>query len=133
MTQKTNKLTPSLQSQIQNNLLSGYQHILNFRLDDGSFSSFARYKDLDHPLNGSTWLTAYIVRSLNQAKPHINVDEKVLTTGLKYLISQQAENGSFLESNDFFFGSYRKPLTLTASVLLTLVEAEVTKLYLETY
>ncbi|CAD6997494.1 alpha-2-macroglobulin [Ceratitis capitata] len=121
---KTNKLTPSLQSQIQNNLLSGYQHILNFRLDDGSFSSFARYKDLDHPLNGSTWLTAYIVRSLNQAKPHINVDEKVLTTGLKYLISQQAENGSFLESNDFFFGSYRKPLTLTASVLLTLVEAE---------
>uniref|UniRef100_A0A0A1WK50 TEP1-F n=1 Tax=Zeugodacus cucurbitae TaxID=28588 RepID=A0A0A1WK50_ZEUCU len=120
---QTNKLTPALESQIQSNLLSGYQHILNFRLDDGSFSSFGSYRHSEYPVNGSTWLTAYIVRSLNQAKEHIKVDENVLKEGLKYLVSKQADNGSFLESNDFFFGSYRRPLTLTASVLLTLVEA----------
>ncbi|XP_017476754.1 PREDICTED: CD109 antigen-like isoform X2 [Rhagoletis zephyria] len=120
----TNKLTPALQSKIQSNLLSGYQNILNFRLDDGSFSSFGRSRNSDRPVNGSTWLTAYIVRSLNQAKSQVKVDENVLKDGLKYLVSQQAENGSFLESNDFFFRSYREPLTLTASVLLTLVEAE---------
>ncbi|XP_053958136.1 murinoglobulin-1-like [Anastrepha ludens] len=118
----TNKLTPALQSQLQSNLLSGYQHILNFRLDDGSFSSFGRAKETDRPINGSTWLTAYIVRSLYNAKTHLKIDENVLKDGLKYLISQQADNGSFVEGNDFFFGSYRKPLSLTASVLLTLVE-----------
>ncbi|XP_011212289.2 CD109 antigen [Bactrocera dorsalis] len=120
---QTKKLTPALESQIQSNLLSGYQHILSFRLDDGSFRSFVGYRNTEYPVNGSTWLTAYIVRSLNQAKEHIKVDENVLKEGLKYLVSKQADNGSFLESNDFFFGSYRRPLTLTASVLLTLVEA----------
>ncbi|XP_067620071.1 thioester-containing protein 1 allele S1-like [Eurosta solidaginis] len=69
-------------------------------------------------------LETYIVRSLNQAKPHMKIDEKVLEEGLKYLASQQADNGSFLESNNFYFGAYRKPLALTASVLLTFVEAE---------
>lgn len=55
----------------------GYQRELSFKHEDGSFSAFGT-----SDASGSTWLTAFVVRSFIAAKKHIFIDE-----GLDALIS----------------------------------------------
>ncbi|XP_037957339.1 pregnancy zone protein [Teleopsis dalmanni] len=113
-----NKLTPALSYKILNGLQSGYQNILKFQHSDGSFSSFGPRENSQHPVNGSTWLTAYVLRSLNKTTDLINVDEKLFENGFKYLASKQAENGTFLEAGELFFNHQKRHVSLTANVLL---------------
>uniref|UniRef100_A0A1I8PQI3 TEP1-F n=1 Tax=Stomoxys calcitrans TaxID=35570 RepID=A0A1I8PQI3_STOCA len=120
--ENTKRLTPSLETKLRYNMETGYQRMLNYRHDDGSFSSFGPSTDHKHPNNGSTWLTAYVVRSLQQLEDYINVDPKIVSGGLDYLIKQQAENGSFTEKGSFFYISQANHVSLTSSVLLALLE-----------
>ncbi|KAH8335883.1 hypothetical protein KR074_001015 [Drosophila pseudoananassae] len=120
------KLTPALETRIKRNLQEGYQHMLHYRHDDGSFSSFGPHKwRPDEPdRNGSTWLTAYVLKSFSKIKNIVDVDEQVLEKGYSFLLSRQAENGSFTEKGEYFYGSQRSGLTLTANALLALLELE---------
>ncbi|XP_034474087.1 pregnancy zone protein isoform X2 [Drosophila innubila] len=120
------KLTPELDTRIKRNLERGYQHMFQYRHDDGSYSSFGpgKWRAEDPDRNGSTWLTAYVLRSFSQIKNIIKLDEKTLEKGYKFLLSRQAENGSFTEAGEYFYGSTRSGLTLTANALLALLEQE---------
>ncbi|XP_017069812.2 LOW QUALITY PROTEIN: alpha-2-macroglobulin-P [Drosophila eugracilis] len=120
------KLTPALDTRIKRNLQEGYQNMLHYRHEDGSFSSFGPYKwrDDEPERNGSTWLTAYVLRSFSKIKDIVDLDEQMLTKGYEFLLSRQAENGSFTEKGEYFYGSQRSPLTLTANSLLALLEEE---------
>ncbi|XP_064539099.1 thioester-containing protein 1 allele R1 [Drosophila montana] len=120
------KLTPELDSRIKRNLEQGYQHMFHYRHDDGSYSSFGpgKWRDEDPERNGSTWLTAYVLRSFSQIRNLIKLDEKQLETGYDFLLSRQAENGSFSEQGEFFYGSQRSALTMTANALLALLEQQ---------
>ncbi|XP_062120813.1 alpha-1-inhibitor 3 isoform X3 [Drosophila sulfurigaster albostrigata] len=120
------KLTPELDARIKRNLEQGYQHMFHYRHDDGSYSSFGpgKWREEDPDRNGSTWLTAYVLRSFSQIKDIIKVDEKQLEQGFEFLLTRQAENGSFTETGEYFYGSTRSGLTLTANALLALLEQE---------
>ncbi|XP_033174138.1 pregnancy zone protein [Drosophila mauritiana] len=120
------KLTPALDARIKRNLQEGYQHMLHYRHDDGSFSSFGptKWREEDPVRNGSTWLTAYVLRSFSKIKDIIDLDEQILAKGYEFLLTRQAENGSFTEHGEYFYGSQRSLLTLTANSLLALLEEE---------
>ncbi|KAG9509989.1 CCR4-NOT transcription complex subunit 1, partial [Fragariocoptes setiger] len=74
------------------NIETGYQRQLTFKRPDGSFSAFGAQDSA-----GSTWLTAYVLKSLQQARPIITVDERVLRQARAYLQRQQRSDGSFVE------------------------------------
>ncbi|XP_053958661.1 pregnancy zone protein-like isoform X2 [Anastrepha ludens] len=115
-----NKLTPALETRILQHLETGYQRMLGFSLNDGSFIAF-RAKDQHE--NGSVWLTAYVARSLHQLQEFIKVDDAALDKTLDYLAKRQAANGSFVEINQFLFGAERQHgVPLTAHVLLAFLE-----------
>lgn len=56
----------------------------NFRRFDNSFSAFGESDE-----HGSTWLTAFVVRSFSQAKPFIYVDDSVINKSIAFLNAQQ--------------------------------------------
>ncbi|XP_065357347.1 thioester-containing protein 1 allele R1 isoform X2 [Calliphora vicina] len=116
------RLTPALETKLRYNLDTGYQNMLKYRHNDGSFSSFGPPQMKDKPRNGSTWLTAYVMRSFQQIKQFVDVNDKIIDEGLKYLSQQQAANGSFTEKGDYFYASQKNHVTLTGSAVLALLE-----------
>ncbi|XP_026836728.1 alpha-2-macroglobulin [Drosophila erecta] len=110
----TKKLDGALDTRIKNNLKEGYQNILNYCHDDGSFSYFDPPK-----ANGSIWLTSYVLRYLGEIKAVIYVDPTILKKGFAFLLSRQHEDGSFTEDFKYFSRS-GSPLFFTSSVLLAL-------------
>ncbi|EDW11959.1 Thioester-containing protein 5, isoform A [Drosophila mojavensis] len=120
------KLTPELEHRIKRNLEQGYQNMYHYRHNDGSYSSFGpgKWREEDPERNGSTWLTAYVLRSFGQIRDLIKLDEKNLESGYEFLLSRQADNGSFTENGEYFYGSQRSALTITANVLLALLEQQ---------
>ena len=71
-----------------NKIISSYKH------KDGSFSAFGK-----RDKSGSTWLTAFVVKCFlfaQQLRPTL-IEDKVIDQAIKFLISQQAQNGTFNE------------------------------------
>ncbi|KAH7967278.1 hypothetical protein HPB49_023810 [Dermacentor silvarum] len=98
---------------------SGYQRMLTFRKLDGSFAVWQGHAS-------SLWLTAFVVRTLCEARKSVLIDENVLTSGLRYILTQQQQDGRFhdiykLHHGDLL-GGVTGPLPLTAYTLLTLQE-----------
>lgn len=109
----------------------GYQNMFRYRHSDGSFSSFGPRQDiqLDKPVNGSTWLTAYVIRSFQQIGEFITVDPNLVEEGLKYLVKRQNKNGSFHDLGDYFYAANHNDIFLTSSVLLAFAQNEVKTSY----
>nr|BAR45594.1 thioester-containing protein 1 [Niponia nodulosa] len=117
----TNQFTDKLKNKAIKYMEAGYQRELTYKRSDGSFSAFG-----NSDKNGSTWLTAFVVRSFKQAKPYISVDDNVIDASLKFLQSSQAENGSFPENGEVHSkrlqGGAAGGLALTAYVVLAFLE-----------
>lgn len=105
-------------------LLSGYQRELNYRHNNGSFSAFGK---LDR--KGSTWLTAFVVRSFKQAETYIDIDSKIIDEALYFLNSTQAADGSFPEFGQIISesmqGEANKGIALTSYVAITFLKNKV--------
>ncbi|XP_064467079.1 CD109 antigen-like isoform X2 [Ornithodoros turicata] len=120
---RANRLTPAVRGMALRNLEKGYQRQMTYKRDDNSFSAFGNTDK-----SGSTWLTAFVLRSLHQAEPHITIDEDVLTNATKWLVAQMNDDGSFNEPGEIIY----KPMqsgagsgaALTAYVLIALLENE---------
>jgi len=95
----------------------GYQRLLYYRHENGAFSAFGHSAK-----QSSTWLTAYVARSLRQATPYIQVDEHVLQSALTYLASMQSGNGGYEEHGDIFEQLDDGGISLTAFVTLAMME-----------
>ncbi|KAL0273724.1 UNVERIFIED_CONTAM: hypothetical protein PYX00_006334 [Menopon gallinae] len=119
--QNTRQLTAAIQSKAMKHLETGYQQELSYRRDDGSFSAFGKFDP-----NGSTWLTAFVVRSFRQAAPYINIEESVIQDALHWLQNNQASNGSFPEvgqvRHSAMQGGSGNGLALTSFTLITFLE-----------
>lgn len=74
-------------------MFAGYQRELKYRHRDGSFSAFGE----EGRKEGSSWLTAFVVKSFAQAQPFIFIDSRDLNISISYLKSVQMENGCFME------------------------------------
>lgn len=104
------------------NILDGYQRELTYVHDDGSFSAFGMNDKF-----GSTWLTAFVIKSFVQAKKYATIDNNVIAKAAKFLVSQQNAEGAFIENGNIIHkamqGGVNSKETMTAYVAAALVEA----------
>ncbi|XP_054723322.1 CD109 antigen-like [Uloborus diversus] len=126
--QRANKLTPEIKKKSLNFMESGYQRELTYRRNDGSFSAFG-----NSDKNGSTWLTAFVVRSFHQAKEFIDIDDNIMSSSLEWLAEQQKSDGSFEEHGEVHHkamqGGSGTKSALTAYVLLAFIENQAQKTF----
>uniref|UniRef100_A0A8C3KWF1 Alpha-2-macroglobulin n=1 Tax=Calidris pygmaea TaxID=425635 RepID=A0A8C3KWF1_9CHAR len=119
---KTGQLSEEVKSKAIGYLVSGYQRQLNYKHPDGSYSTFGpRYGQ-----PGNTWLTAFVLKSFAQARPHIFIDEKHIQDALVWLSQKQKENGCFRSSgtllNNAMKGGVDNEVSLTAYITIALLE-----------
>ncbi|XP_032591779.2 CD109 antigen [Drosophila grimshawi] len=115
----TSRKMPIVEAKAKKFLEIGYQRELTYKHDDGSYSAFGKSDP-----SGSTWLTAYVMRSFHKAAKYTDVDPKVIGEGLDFLASKQKDNGEFPEVGKLFDNSYQNELGLTSFVLLAFFENE---------
>ncbi|KAJ1347540.1 hypothetical protein KIN20_002615 [Parelaphostrongylus tenuis] len=118
----TSRADPAIEAKAMKYMEAGYQRELNYRRLDNSFSAFG-----ESDKSGSTWLTAFVVRSFAQARPYIFVDASVLTKSIAFLNGQQMETGAFAEHGevhhkDMQGGASEGGIGLTAYVVVALLE-----------
>jgi len=103
---------------------SGYNRELTYKRDDGSYSAFGNSDN-----DGSTWLTAFVVKSFAESRPYITVDSTELSMSADWLRRRQLENGCFenrgkVLHKDMMGGlGEGKPVQLSSYVMIALLEA----------
>ncbi|XP_054164406.1 CD109 antigen-like isoform X2 [Oppia nitens] len=119
---RANRLTPAIKSKAISNIESGYQRELTYRRDDGSFSAFG-----NSDRSGSTWLTAFVIKSFIQAKPLVDIDQKVIDKSIEWLLNRQKSDGSFSEPGEVHYkpmqgGGSTGSAQLAAYVLIAILQ-----------
>ncbi|CAN8195481.1 unnamed protein product [Coccothraustes coccothraustes] len=119
---KTGQLTEEIRVRGTGYLSTGYQKQLSYKHRDGSYSSFG-LRDRE----GSVWLTAFVYKSLEQAKRYIYIDYNVQSQTLIWLASKQKSDGCFENAGSHFNnalkGGEEAEYSLTAYVVASLLEA----------
>jgi uncharacterized protein YfaS (alpha-2-macroglobulin family) len=82
-------LDPKIKTQARAFLEEGYARLLNYQTASGGFSYWGK---TDTP---NVALTAYVLRFLTDAKDFIEVDETVIESAQKWLLTQQNADGSW--------------------------------------
>lgn len=117
--ESTKKLTPEIKEKAATYLTKGYLSQLMFKKDDGSFSVY-------HGIPGSTWLTAFTVRSFIHAQDLIYIQEKHIEDAVRWLSRFQLPNGCFKEVgkifNNYLMREAEDNVTLTAYITIALLE-----------
>ncbi|XP_027197274.2 thioester-containing protein 2 isoform X1 [Dermatophagoides pteronyssinus] len=90
--ERVRRMTEAIRAKTKNHIETGYQRELTYRRDDGSFSAFGQSDKA-----GSTWLTAFVTKTFIQARPHIDVDNAIITKSIEWLLTRQRKDGSFAE------------------------------------
>uniref|UniRef100_A0A8D2AJW3 PZP alpha-2-macroglobulin like n=1 Tax=Sciurus vulgaris TaxID=55149 RepID=A0A8D2AJW3_SCIVU len=120
---ETQQLTQEIKSKAIGYLISGYQKQLNYKHQDGSYSTFGEQYDRNQ---GNTWLTAFVLKTFAQARAYIFIDEAHITQALTWLSQQQKDNGCFRSSgsllNNAIKGGVEDEVTLSAYVTIALLE-----------
>ncbi|XP_077309929.1 alpha-2-macroglobulin-like [Lithobates pipiens] len=102
----------------------GYQRELIFKHFDGSYSAFG-LSDKE----GNTWLTAFVVKSFNNARPYIFIDERHLKESFDWLQGHRKESGCFRNVGKLFHselkGGVEDDISLSAYVTIALLESGV--------
>ncbi|XP_064641290.1 CD109 antigen-like isoform X3 [Lineus longissimus] len=129
----TDSLTPETNDKAMKVMERGYTRELTFFhtcCDIGSVSAFGDHCFGSFPScsgqEGSTWLTAFVMKSFGQAAKYITISETGIYKGVDWLLSLQEPNGSFrlrgrVIHNDFQGGS-AKGIALDAYVLISMME-----------
>uniref|UniRef100_A0A8C8DN87 Alpha-2-macroglobulin domain-containing protein n=1 Tax=Oryzias sinensis TaxID=183150 RepID=A0A8C8DN87_9TELE len=117
--QNTHQLTPAIKEKALNFLTSGYQRQLNYKDNQGAYSTFGTGL-------GNTWLTAFVVKSFFKAKSFIYIDPSVVQRSTSWLKSKQKENGCFEKSGKLFSnrmkGGVSDEVTLSAYITAAFLE-----------
>ncbi|XP_069837877.1 alpha-2-macroglobulin-like protein 1 [Dendropsophus ebraccatus] len=103
-------------------LQNGYQRQLSYKRKDGSYSAFG----LDSE-EGSTWLTAFVMKCFYWARGYAFIDEDVLKQGMSWLKKQQKRDGCFIRRGQLFQtvmkGRVEDDVSLSAYITAALLEA----------
>ncbi|XP_076095335.1 CD109 antigen-like [Mytilus galloprovincialis] len=120
----TNRLTNDIKDKVDRYLSAGYQRQLSYAHVDGSFSAFGKSDRY-----GSTWLTAFVVKSFAQAALLTYIDPNVMRKAVRFLINNQIkETGEYKEKGVVYQksmqgGSASSAASLTSYVVIALHEA----------
>ncbi|XP_058436482.1 pregnancy zone protein isoform X2 [Marmota monax] len=120
---ETQQLTQEIKSKAIGYLIGGYQRQLNYKHQDGSYSTFGEQYGRNQ---GNTWLTAFVLKTFAQARAYIFIDEAYITQALTWLSQKQKDNGCFRSSgsllNNAIKGGVEDEVTLSAYVTIALLE-----------
>ncbi|XP_047140666.1 murinoglobulin-1 isoform X2 [Hydra vulgaris] len=120
----TKQVNDEIKSKALNFMRTGYQRELTYKHADGSYSAFG-----ENDKEGSTWLTAFVLKSYAQARPWIDVDQKEIQDPINWLFQKQDFNGCFPTIGTLHHqamkGGVKTPVTLTAYVIISLLEADI--------
>ncbi|XP_062981026.1 CD109 antigen [Elgaria multicarinata webbii] len=123
---KRGNLQSSLKSKAVSYMREGYQRELLYQRDDYSFSAFGNSDN-----SGSTWLSAFVLRSFIQAQPFIDIDPYILETTASWIVRHQKPSGEFQEPgrllNTELQGGTNTPVSLTAYIMAALLEYKTNK------
>ncbi|KAK7083640.1 A-macroglobulin complement component [Halocaridina rubra] len=126
----TNQMTTDIEQKSIDYMISGYQRELLYRRRDGSYSAFGDSDD-----SGSTWLTAFVLKSFVAAAEYITVDQSDLDVSRNWIYNlQNSSSGCFASvgrviHKDMKGGienSEDPQIPLTAYVLIALLEGNPT-------
>ena len=110
---------PEIVKKAKNYMNIGYKRQQNYRHPDGAYSIWGGKGDKD----GSTWLTAFVVKAFSEASNFISVDSSLVQASVNWLLKGQMENGCFMKRG-YVHSSYLKgglsDDSLTAFVLTAL-------------
>ncbi|XP_053305979.1 alpha-2-macroglobulin-like protein 1 [Spea bombifrons] len=122
----TGQLMNELKTRATGYLQSGYQRQLTFKHMDGSFSAFGQ-SDGD----GSSWLTAFVVKCFSQARSYIFIDSDVISRGVAWLSSLQEPGGCFTNKGKLFHtlmkGGVEDDVSLSAYITAALLEVGISE------
>ncbi|NP_002855.2 pregnancy zone protein precursor [Homo sapiens] len=120
---ETQQLTQEIKAKAVGYLITGYQRQLNYKHQDGSYSTFGERYGRNQ---GNTWLTAFVLKTFAQARSYIFIDEAHITQSLTWLSQMQKDNGCFRSSgsllNNAIKGGVEDEATLSAYVTIALLE-----------
>uniref|UniRef100_UPI0037E96FAE alpha-2-macroglobulin-like n=1 Tax=Semicossyphus pulcher TaxID=241346 RepID=UPI0037E96FAE len=115
----TEQLTQAIKDKAFNFLTSGYQRQLNYKHQDGAYSTFGSGP-------GNTWLTAFVLRSFAKAKSFVFIDPTKIQESKVWLENRQRENGCFEPSGKLFNnrmkGGVSDIVTLSAYITAAFLE-----------
>lgn len=121
----SNQTTKDIAHKATDFMKQGYQRELKYRHQDGSYSAFGSSDE-----SGSTWLTAFVLKSFAQARQYIQIDGDDLDMSRDWLKMKQMENGCFQSVGKVFHKGMKggiegagSPVPLTAYVLISLLES----------
>lgn len=120
---ETNTVAENVRSKAIDFLSSGYQNQLRYKRSDGAFSVWGESHQ------GSTFLTAFVAKSLKIAAKYIDVDKTIVDAAFAWLAKQQAPDGRFPEVGQVYHadmqgGIRSNSFALTAYVLIAFAENE---------
>ncbi|XP_066517057.1 complement C4-B [Hoplias malabaricus] len=105
-------------------VLAGYNRVLTYKKDDGSYGAFLKTPS-------SNWLTAFIAKELTRARDIIAVRDQYIQEAMTYLMSKQKANGAWDDPNPLYdkgmkggVGQEKDDASLTAYILLTMKYAK---------
>merc|ERR1719495_726042 len=118
----TNQKEPELEKKAKEYMEIGYKRQQKYRHSNGAYSIWGDKGDKD----GSTWLTAFVVKSFSEASEYIDVDKDLVQKSANWLLKGQMENGCF-RKRGYIHSSYLKgggsDDSLTPFVATALLEA----------
>lgn len=120
----TNQATGSIKTKALDYMRSGYQRELTYKRLDDSYSAFGERDDA-----GSTWLSAFVLKSYAQARPWIEIDDMEIKKTAYWLMQLKKGNSScILKSgtlhNKAMAGGVKSAATLNAYVVISLLESD---------
>ncbi|ELU17719.1 hypothetical protein CAPTEDRAFT_165779 [Capitella teleta] len=119
--EETNQDNSAIKRKCKDYMKTGYQRELNYQRNDGSFSAFG-----NRDVEGSTWLSAFVVRCFNQARPYITIDSDDVEVAINWIVQHQHNDGRFQEPGRVLHanmqGGGARGLAMTAYVALALME-----------
>ena len=123
--EKTGQIKPEVMAKAEHLMITGYQRELTYRRNNGSFSAFGQ-----NDLEGSLWLTAFVLKTFAQAKGLIYIDDEVLDGAIRWIVQHQRRDGSFepvgFLHHQELLGGLKGNTALTAYVAIALLEADET-------
>ena len=122
----TDQKEPELEEKAKEFMRIGYRRQAKYRHNNGAYSIWGDKGDKD----GSSWLTAFVVKAFSQAAAFISIDEQVVQRSVNWLMEQQEEGGCF-KKRGYVHSSYLKgggsDSSLTPFIVTALVEAATSK------
>ncbi|KAF5901966.1 alpha-2-macroglobulin-like, partial [Clarias magur] len=119
----TEQLTTAVLAKSTRFLKSGYQSQLKYKDINGAYSTFSGGKV-------STWLTAFVLRTLGKAQHYISIDQEIINNAKQWLISMQRSDGCFIHHEHLYDnrmkGGVNDDVSITAYITLSFLELGMT-------